>query len=837
MPESQLFWNEEKRRFEVEITNRKGEKKKITCDDSELSADLPKTLPEEPVEVEFERNQHGDPIKIRPLGKEWAASQKKPTQIDYSRKTPVPHSDRSKLAGARDIYSGPHKEEAGNMPCEFHNPYNFVPAPERVMKGGLGDGVPCGHDRYYSDKYSGKLHVKMRVETPLLLPDTARMHCTNNQEVKEHKSYPVRVAADSKPSINPTAIKGMLRSAYEAITNSRLSVFKGHDEQLAFRMESTEGAMSVPARIENGKIVLYTGTSEISDKGRPLNERGEENNATLCAAWLPMNKTQRHGKKLFAWLEKMQHINKRSNKPDFKYWRVHKLAASKADLGNQPVPSRETRNQSLEEFIEVEGFVCNTGKNIINKHDERFFFIYGKDEDEIIKIDFDKQTHGVAWERLIKSYRQEHSEKNGELKAPPEAERFGGTIKLEWSRHIQRTEFSETSKDAVLRAENLANSPLCYARVRKEHGDWKVEELYPVTISRRLHKTLPEELLDECLKPATNIEKLSPADRVFGWVGQNMKRKTAYRGQIRIGMIDCISDKADAIASFSESIPLQILGQPKPQQGRFYVAKDKDGNAQAKIKNNEQGLTNEQAGYNDEAQKGLRGRKIYPHHAKTVELKDEYGLPKYWDITNDYRQDAMPNGLYQEYRRPKDMRDSQNRSIKGWVKRGTLFEFDIHFINLSEVELGALLWLLNLEPDQFHRFGGGKPLGFGSVHLRLNDTEICRGETLKKRYESLDEVELKLEDPQSLTNKFKEAIEEAYGEPFNQVLFIRAFLKAASGFDKPIHYPRTSKDPNPEGESFKWFVANSKIKRGSVRYGFALPNLWEDEGLPILPNE
>jgi CRISPR-associated protein (TIGR03986 family) len=336
-------------------------------------------------------------------------------------------------------------------------------------------------------------------------------------------------------------------------------------------------------------------------------------------------------------------------------------------------------------------------------------------------------------------------------------------------------------------------------------------------ISRQLHEVSPDELLGECLKPTSDIKKLSPADRVFGWVGQNVKGRSAYRGQIRLGVVKC--EREDAIEPFTQSVPLQILGQPKPQQGRFYVAERHSGEAQTKKRNNEN------AGYKEE--RGLRGRKIYPHH----KLPDGY-----WDNPNQQWEKPLLEKYFQEFRRPNgnDQRDKQNRSVKGWVKPETVFEFDIHFINLSEVELGALLWLLQLEPDHFHRFGGGKPLGFGSVRLSMNGTEICKGENMKKRYESLDEVELRQEDAQSCVNKFKEAIEEVYDKPFDQVLFIKAFLKAASGFDKPIHYPRTTEAPNPEGESFEWFVINNKIEKGSVKYGFVLPNLSEDEGLPIL---
>jgi hypothetical protein len=87
---------------------------------------------------------------------------------------------------------------------------------------------------------------------------------------------------------------------------------------------------------------------------------------------------------------------------------------------------------------------------------------------------------------------------------------------------------------------------------------------------------------------------------------------------------------------------------------------------------------------------------------------------------------------------------------------------------------------------------------------------------------------------------FEEAVLRAYGgtaaRAFEQVSFIKAFLRACFGFDDnlPIHYPRATPDgrpgsPSPAGEAFKWFVANEK--QGT---GYALRNLWNDNGLPTL---
>lgn len=754
----------------------------------------------------------------------------------------------------------------------FHNPYNFVPAPPRKHIDGhandLGDREPSGHDRFLANQFSGKLCVRMKVVTPLLLPDTARVEITesdNDYAKKDHKTFDVRVGEDGTPEINPTAIKGMLRSAYEAVTNSRLSIFKDHDERLAFRMESTEGARSIPARIErdetDGKlyIVLYTGTSKRGEDGTPKKDstRADKRRySTMYAAWVrkyhwhrnPLAKLSgNHSDKVWVYITRWEHRR-------FDFWNVVEIRpySSTQPSGPQPVENRARELQKIDKKTGkpilkngkpdrniwwnvnnppspnpqgrwVEGYICTTNQNIGNKHDERIFFNASPRPEKILL----EENHKKAWKALVENYRQEHDNGKGGLKEPPEG--------IRWSRHIK------SWKNEI----DLKEATLCYARGSENaRGEFEVEELYPVTISRRLHVESPEKLLPIELHPAYKTRELSPADCVFGWVRQADKEKHkklsaaekklgAYRGQLRIGFVECKTNKADAIKRFDENLPLQILGQPKPQQGRFYVAQNQCGEAQT------DGLNTKEAGYQNG--KGLRGRKVYPHH----NTPQDYWQPKWVNPSIE------ENGktYYQEYRRPDGakQRNNQNRSIKGWVTPTTEFEFDIHFVNLSEVELGALLWLLKLEPNHFHRFGGGKPLGFGSVRLDLvsEKSEIQSGRELAEgRYASLDDTiksdeekaefeKLRNEKVNNIIGAFHNAVASVYGGKFDEAKFVKSFLKASSGFDKPIHYPRVDREPRAEGESFEWFVANSR-KSG---YKLALPDIYEDEGFPLTPED
>ncbi len=63
------------------------------------------------------------------------------------------------------------------------------------------------------------------------------------------------------------------------------------------------------------------------------------------------------------------------------------------------------------------------------------------------------------------------------------------------------------------------------------------------------------------------------------------------------------------------------------------------------------------------------------------------------------------------------------------IKSGAELPLRIHFLNLSEAELGVLLTALGLHPK--HPFpiklGGGKPVGLGSVQIILNRVTLLQG--------------------------------------------------------------------------------------------------------------
>jgi CRISPR-associated protein (TIGR03986 family) len=712
----------------------------------------------------------------------------------------------------------------------FHNPYNFVPAlPRDAVKGELGDRPPVGHADYLDNHWSGTIAIKLTTKTPLLIPDALK---PGDEGEQGHKTYDLR-KVDGLPYLPPTSIKGMLRAAYEAVTNSRLSVFVGHDHRLAYRLSTKAGLRMVPARIENNKIRLFPGLSEINEDGSPDGEmyaawlpRYNRGKVSLDAVKYPDRSSPQHKDQVKAYVELIQHHRwdrgKKQHIPDFQYLRVLEIARKGESLEKKKLSPNIAKRDScsyhepLRKCMEISGYVCITNANIDRKHDERIFF---DASDEPIEVSLTPRLK-QQWSQLITNYQQEHKDEicEKERSSPPA---LNHSV---WSRHITHGRYQLADSE-----QNLVDGTLCYALVNNEGGEPEILSLYPVMISRALFDSPPLNLLHHSLRPAEVVEKFSPADRVFGWVQQNTKNDkksgaqiNAYKGQLRVHSVQCVSP--EPIQTFGDTgVPLAILGQPKPQQARFYAAKNQKGEAFAN------GIAKSE-GYQGSSQ-GLRGRKVYPHH------KD---LPaNHWDKPQEDLTQRDNNGHYQEYRRPSSEkeRDDQNRSIRAWVKQDKEFTFNIDVVNLSDVELGALLYLLNLPENHYHRLGGGKPLGFGSVRLELDEsqTNVQRGQKLRRFYSSLLPIqELEQTDWRSTISTYKKAVTTNYekSKVFEKVSFIAAFEKAAKGYSGRVHYPRVTPQPKPDGESFKWFVDNEAQPRGQK---LALPDLISDLSLPLNP--
>lgn len=108
--------------------------------------------------------------------------------------------------------------------------------------------------------------------------------------------------------------------------------------------------------------------------------------------------------------------------------------------------------------------------------------------------------------------------------------------------------------------------------------------------------------------------------------------------------------------------------------------------------------------------------------------------------------------------------DSQHTRIRP-VKPGMRFTCKIRFENLTDTELGALLFALDLPENHHHKLGMGKPLGLGTVKI----TPTLYLSNRKERYSRLfDGDRWQLAEEVSEARRYKEAFEHYVLERMSQ---------------------------------------------------------------------
>ena len=770
----------------------------------------------------------------------------------------------------------------------FHNPYTFVPTPLRPSNGFAGDLNPLKHDPALDHAslkdglWTGHIPIKLTTVTPLVLLKT------------KSKDHPPDKPYEVFNHIPESSLRGMLRSAYEVVTNSRYGCFgNNHKEKLAYRMDTGEAPKLIPAIVKKsngpGKLMahLCTGTSIPTENGPK--KGGSDNERAMYAAMLDQKLQYVNGgvpktrDSVWAQIVLCKH-----DRPFYLYWKAIRVwetnkfpkKPTKTELADPTSVKWKSlyKNPNNPKVRIVKGHIFITNKNIKGKHDERIFFYDNPSMTQIEKNITDKRIE-EDWEKLIKNYREAHpndeifnrEDEDGNSKEPWHwFKKNRNTTEWAWSPHLYH---NGKHKDRWCRdvhdALELQPGDMVYARCKFDSNGKieKIEDLFPVMISRELYEKSPEDLLDSSLQPAEDLSKLSPADRLFGWTPQGQGGEGGYKSRLRVVCKD--NTKSDTIESFNDdALPLAILGQPKPAQGRFYVAKDKEGTPQ------NDGTSKEGAGYS--GNKGLRGRKQYWHH-KGLEANK---AGAYWHPSAKDRTREKHDDRYQEYRRPnedgkkdgKPKQDSQNRFIKKWIKPDIVFKASLYVQNLQPEELGALLWLLTLndkigDGDEkcYFRLGYGKPLGFGSVKIEIDEDQcldkklpLGTGQHWKEYYGNFNApaapTELNQDLREKYIKKFQDNMRAAYSSQdhyetgqerrFNNLRFISGFLRVLRGpkKDAPIHYPRRTNKPEPDGKNYAWFVTNergrSRREAGGDEVGkkLALPAVTNKNGLPYTPS-
>ena len=632
----------------------------------------------------------------------------------------------------------------------FLNPYNFVRfLPEPVIPPGdpdaqlLGRCPPPPHDRYVG--LTGRITCTLEAVTPLFIADShdIKEDPMANTPDKKHKSYRF-FQYGGKDAIPATSLRGMVRSLFEAVTNSPFSVFDA-DERLEYRIDPAEARRFKPGIVRSLPEGDKPGVVALCDEAKAGAYYHNSSYNVLDDSWTC-------GEEGYAIVGKTK-----NNVPKVEIISRNRTAL---DSDGRPV---------------YHGWVKVTGHTIDTKRSESFFYFKG-DPAKAQTVSFDA-----------------------------ERERDFNTI-LHAQLHDRKDDFH-----SQIQSERLAPGNLVYVELESQNRA-KVRNIALARVARLRYRNAIGDLLPDHLKPSEYYDQLDIASRVFGWVkarqDEDRNARVAYAGRVRFTHATLTEDGDKGV--YKDEIPLAILGEPKPTTTLFYLQK-KDG-TWTEAERKQPGATST-IGYDGPNQ--LRGRKFYRHHG------------------------AALNRL--EYERAGNHKDHQNRSVRGVRAPGNVFEFSIAFHNLAPVELGALLWVLKLGDEScFHRLGYAKPLGFGSIRLKVQTVETI---DMAHRYENLVEnARRKLEPAQfdPWIGRYEKAMARCYGQPLRQLDNIRDLFfllrDPDSTLPRHIHYPRIETRPDPEGKNFEWFVAN---KAKSTNLAAAGQNLTldrpgeESKGLPL----
>jgi CRISPR-associated protein (TIGR03986 family) len=207
-----------------------------------------------------------------------------------------------------------------------------------------------------------------------------------------------------------------------------------------------------------------------------------------------------------------------------------------------------------------------------------------------------------------------------------------------------------------------------------------------------------------------NPEITDMAEAIFGYVpmddGKTKDNRQAYAGRVFVADAP-LKEGQDAAQIWltgdqgSYIVP-RILGGPKPTTFQHYLVQEQEERRELKHYASTPGEDTV-----------IRGHKLYWHQGHTQDWKSHLRHP-----------DTQPGS-----------EGSQHTGICP-VQPGVYFELNIRFENLSDVELGALLWVLRLATNENHalKLGMGKPLGMGSVRV---NTLIVKESDRERRYTSL----------------------------------------------------------------------------------------------------
>ena len=674
-----------------------------------------------------------------------------------------------------------------NNPCRqngnsFINPYNFVRL-EHSSEDTSRTAPLNKHERFHKGSFSGRLKCRLEGITPLFIPDPEKRESAPNG--KEGECLRFNRDHNQRPRIPSTSLKGMVRNVLETVSGSCLSQI--NEERLDYRDVDISRDLdpAIVTEIDNGKkwaeitlldsiawLPAYLNARDLrndlhKEKGRPpFAYANIMKNRFIVKCDLKKDLTNPEKKEIGSFRKKYSASGKE------KKFRAENLSQSEKDKlqknlrpfcqGTIRVINYNLVTSPLQDELkklpapgageeQQQVIIKHTGKTIFNKHDERVFFsdTFKTDlKDNLEKLTRRRISYGriMDMDYVLNEQYQRFIRQNGEV----EAEK---AVNMRLNRR-------------GIRGLQKGDTVYFYNGSGKEH-------LALVLIPRLRYTKSPSDLLPSHLRPCTDIKTLCPACRIFGMVGE--EDKFGFKGKVSFS--DGIPDGTGK-PSFTDLICLKILGAPHPTSTNFYLIGENYNNTDA--------VTIKEGGY-DKAKVTLRGRKFY------------------WQQGNNKH--PLDSKAYQ-----REISTGTTKFDK-WVELlnpPAIFNFYVDFENLTRDELSLLIWSLELEDEMYHRLGMGKPLGLGTVEIKIdtNNSFIVDYEGFIKYYSDPMQRPDDIVSPLKVPELKKEA--ETRFHATNACEDLKSIITYEKTVADKVKYPKKMKWVSGKRQSlgYAWFRDN-----------------------------
>ena len=566
----------------------------------------------------------------------------------------------------------------------FVNPYHFV-----SLDGGYNRERNYKKIKQNGQTLTGWIECELETLTPIFIPNSSNDNAFKKfKELAgdEAKSYDFfsyediknqdRIDKYSLPIIPGSEIKGMIRSAFEAVTNSCLST------------------------IEEEKV-LYKRVQHPAKPGRLVYE-GKNWKIKECRRFrLPKTWVKIVNNKIYINGQEYKEDNKVYVKINYRNFKVEKI--SKAGF-----------QKAKEGFLHI-------GEYNDNKNYESVFVLRKDKNGKEIEVALPRKNFKNTLINLIDNillYRQKINKTEKHNRYRHFDETFGKIQDISHLQNLNVVEFNNKLREKYNSVFNYLNGALIY--YTEHNGKYY---LCPAAIGREVFYNKLQDVI-KGYEPCNDIKNLCPACALFGMV----KGKEAVASRVRFTDAFPVEKKQSFSHYYDNVVISPELASPKLSATEFYLKKpddahlwnydyagkwnertDKTGNIKATFPFNT---------FKD-YQPQIRGRKFYWHQkiekAPGIEL-----------IEANSRKEEFSD------------RNVAIRPLKKGIKFS--FRVYFNDITENELKKLMWVLEIGGSKDHAHKIGMGKPIGLGSVQITVKGAKIrkimLKDNTIEYKFEN-----------------------------------------------------------------------------------------------------